>query len=201
MTADAFGRSRSCAPPDLGFLPILTRSRRRHGTRSSRRTARRHAPSFPPQPSLLDGDVKQVGQPPLRVSPSLRPQFALIPPAWLSATDSRILQQLDERIALSSCTANRLQRPEQAASFSGRSDSSRQEITREYFLVCSAPLLVRDGLVSSVNPMPPSPKVRVLDRPPYSRSLAAPLRRSRRHALILRRADRWRALPGDRHHQ
>src|SRR5712691_8476528 len=36
---------------------------------------RLHAPSGPPQPSLLGGDLKQVGQPSLRVSPRRRPQF------------------------------------------------------------------------------------------------------------------------------
>jgi hypothetical protein len=43
---------------------------------SSRRAARRFAPSLPAHPPFLDGDVKQVGQPPVRVSPRPRPQLA-----------------------------------------------------------------------------------------------------------------------------
>src|SRR5207247_294916 len=42
----------------------------------SQRAARPRAPSPAFQPSLLHGDVKQVGEPPLRVSPSLRPHLA-----------------------------------------------------------------------------------------------------------------------------
>jgi hypothetical protein len=50
---------------------LATSSRER-----SQRTAWPRVPSPAPQPSFLDGDVKQVGQPTLRVSPSVRPDFA-----------------------------------------------------------------------------------------------------------------------------
>src|SRR3989441_7556335 len=46
-----------------------------HQTPSSRCAARRPPPS-PTRPPPLDGDMKQVGQPPLGVGPCLRPQLA-----------------------------------------------------------------------------------------------------------------------------